>query len=324
MPVQIWRTRKTRQPLERLVEPTNQRQFGADFIPSSMHNPDKTAPVSSQANAICHQDTTEFYVSTLKWLLEQNILTREMKLLVVCGAVLDRDVLAYLGFHAATISNLEAGNDATTYAPFASVRQDVEALSFADDAFDFCIAHNGLHHCLSPHHGLLEMCRVARRGVIVFEPRDSLLARLGVKLNFGQQYETAAVAANGSIAGGVRNTAVPNYVYRWTEREIEKTVSSFWAWGKPKFIYRYALRIPWGRLRMMNNRLFFYLVRALQPLLRLFFLCFPKQANGFAFVVLKPQLPQDLHPWLESKSGQMLPNQEWMTKQYGSQKNDRH
>ena len=166
------------------------------------------------------------------------------------------------------------------------------------------------------------MFRVARRGVIVFEPRDSFLTRCGVKLNFGQEYETAAVAANGNVAGGVRNTAVPNYVYRWTEREIEKTILSFCPWGRPHFIYRYALRIPWGRLQMMNNRVFFWLVRGLQPLLQIFFRCFPKQANGFVFVILKPKLPDDLQPWLEFRDGRVCVNQKWMAYQYDFRKKD--
>ena len=50
-------------------------------------------------------------------------------------------------------------------------------LRLEDNAVDFCIAHNGLHHCVSPHQGLLELFRVARRGIVVFEPRDSFLTR---------------------------------------------------------------------------------------------------------------------------------------------------
>ena len=61
--------------------------------------------------------------------------------------------------------------------------------------------------------------------------------------------------------------------------------------GKPRFIYRYALRIPWARLRMLNRRAFYWAVR-LTAEFELFFRVFPKQTNGFAFIVLKPQVPQ--------------------------------
>ena len=139
-------------------------------------------------------------------------------------------------------------------------------------------------------------------------------------MKFGQDYETAAVAANGGVAGGVRNTAIPNYVYRWTEREIEKTISSFCPWGRSRFIYRYAMRIPWGRLQMMNTPVFLWLVRALHPALQLFFRCFPKQANGFAFIVLKPNVTDDLQPWLEFRDGHIRPNQEWLAAHYDPRK----
>jgi SAM-dependent methyltransferase len=279
-----------------------------------------SSSTGSQSEATTHPEAAEFYLRTLTWLLEQGILTRDMKLLVVCGGELDRDVFSQLGFHAVTISNLETDPHTTSYAPFAGDTQDVEALTCQDGEFDFCIAHNGLHHCLSPHRGLLEMFRVARKGIVVFEPRDSFLARWGVRLNFGQDYETAAVAANGGVAGGMRNTAIPNYVYRWTEREIEKTIASVCPWGRPRFIYRYALRVPWARLKMMNKVGFLWVVRLLHPALQLVFRCFPKQSNGFAFIALKPQLPHDLQPWLEYRDGDVRPNQDWFAAHYDPRK----
>jgi SAM-dependent methyltransferase len=282
-----------------------------------------TKPVSKSSEAKTHPEAAEFYLATLRWLLAKGILNREMRVLVACGGDLDRDVLNELGFQVVTISNLDADAQSDAYRPFSAAKQDVEALTHSDGEFDICIAHNGLHHCVSPHRGLLELFRVARRAVIVFEPRDSLFARLGVKLNLGQQFEVAAVVANGSVAGGVRNTAIPNYVYRWTEREIEKTILSGCPWGSPRFFYRYALRIPWGRLRMMRNRIFFWIVRALQPLLQLVFWIFPKQANGFAFIILKPEMPKDIRPWLELRDGRIVLNQKWIDKNYGSpQKNE--
>ena len=51
--------------------------------------------------------------------------------------------------------------------------------------------------------------------------------RLAVKVGAVDEYEFAAVADHGLRSGGVANTSTPNYVYRWTEREVEKTVASF-------------------------------------------------------------------------------------------------
>jgi SAM-dependent methyltransferase len=69
------------------------------------------------------------------------------------------------------------------FAPFLWSFQDAERLTFAENEFDFCIVHSGLHHCYSPHRALLEMYRVARVGLLVFEPRDGALVRLGMRLN---------------------------------------------------------------------------------------------------------------------------------------------
>ena len=50
--------------------------------------------------------------------------------------------------------------------------------------------------------------------------------RVAQRLGVVDEYELTAVADNGLPAGGVRNSPVPNYVYRWTEREVEKTIAS--------------------------------------------------------------------------------------------------
>jgi len=263
----------------------------------------------------------DFYETTLNWLIDQHVLSRKMRVLVVCGGHLDREVLVNLAFSDATISNLDSRLTDNDFSPFQWSHQDAEKLGFPDEAYDFCIAHNGLHHCASPHRALLEMYRVAKNGLLVFEPRDTFLVRLGIRLNFGQQYETAAVEGEGLALGGMRNSGIPNYVYRWTEREIEKTIRSFTPWGEPRFLYRHALRIPWLRLRAMRNRTFFLLIRLLLPLLQFFCFCFPKQSNGFAFVVLKPRIPTDVFPWLKFEHGRILMNREWMEREYTIQDN---
>jgi SAM-dependent methyltransferase len=257
-----------------------------------------------------------FYARTLTRLLDQGLLGRESKVLVVCGGPPDRDVFHQLGFQNVTISNLDVRLKGDEFAPYGWSFQDAEELKFGDGEFDVVVAHNGLHHCCSPHRGLLEMFRVARRLVVVFEPRDTLLVRLGVRLSFGQEYEVAAVAANGMKFGGVRNTPIPNYVYRWTEREIEKVISTYAPLGRSRLHFFYALRVPEGRLKAMKNRLAAGAVRGLLPLLRIFTAVFPKQTNCFAFAVEKPELPRDLHPWLAMPAGQAVLNEAWVRERY--------
>jgi ubiquinone/menaquinone biosynthesis C-methylase UbiE len=59
--------------------------------------------------------------------------------------------------------NVSGGDE---FAPFSWSFQDAEQLSFEDEAFDYVFVHAGLHHCASPHRALLEMYRVARRGIM--------------------------------------------------------------------------------------------------------------------------------------------------------------
>jgi SAM-dependent methyltransferase len=188
--------------------------------------------------------------------------------------------------------------------------QDVERLGFEDGAFDFVVVHQGLHHCHSPHRGLLEMYRVARVGMLAFEPRDTRLVRLGVRLGFGQEYEISAVAGNGLLAGGVGNSATPNFVYRWTEREIEKTIRTFSPAGRVEVRYFSALRVPKERIRSMKNRLVAGSFAVLLPAVRLFARAFPGQSNCFAFAVRKVR---KLHPWMVDEA---TVDAEWVGRRY--------
>jgi SAM-dependent methyltransferase len=260
-----------------------------------------------------------FYRQTVAALLRRNAIARDAKVLVVCGGPLDRDVLAELGFTNVVISNVDTRTAAAAFAPFAWSFQDAEALDYEDEAFDFCIAHSGLHHCRSPHRALLEMYRVARRGLLVFEPCDNFSSGLGVRLGLGQEYEIAAVAANDYRFGGVRNTQVPNYVYRWTEREVVKTINAYAPHGKNQFQFFYALRVPWPRFRRMKSRLVLVLAALAYPGLWLLTRAFPRVSNNFAFAVHKPALPADLHPWLRASDGALTLDRAWVDKFYRPQ-----
>lgn len=262
----------------------------------------------------------DFYTETLTALLDRGLLRRDDEVLVVCAGERDCEVFRRLEFQRVTISNLDTRMRGDEYSPYRWSRQDVENLTLPDGSYDWVVVHSGLHHCYSPHRGLLEMYRVARRGVLVFEPRDSLLVRLGVRLSFGQEYEVAAVVGNDLKFGGVGNTAIPNYVYRWTEREVEKTVRSAVPLGVPKVHYFYALRVPAARLEGMRNRAAAAALKLLLPLLRVFTALFPGQCNNFAFAVEKLQLPRDLHPWLQWENGTPALNQKWIEARYDQQR----
>jgi ubiquinone/menaquinone biosynthesis C-methylase UbiE len=259
----------------------------------------------------------DLYRVVLEDLLEKGIVRRDMHILVLCGGKRDHDSLLAAGFSNVTISNVDSRMHGDEYAPFHWSFQDAEKVEYEDESFDFCIAADGLHHCQSPHRALLELYRTARLGLLVLEPRDNLMTRIGVWLGYGQDYEAAAVHGNDGKFGGLRNTELPNYIYRWTEREIEKTINCYAPWGKHQFLYWYKLRIPWLQLRMRRNKARLALMTLAFPFLRLFTWIFPGQSNNFGFAVIKPRIPSDLHPWIVSRGKEMQVNHAWMQQRYG-------
>ncbi len=252
-----------------------------------------------------------FYARTLATLLRDGVLSREMTVLVVCGGEVDRDAFLDAGFERVTISNLDA-EASGELAPFDWCTQDAENLTVPDESVDLVAVSAGLHHCRSPHRALLEMYRVARRAVLVLESRDGFLMRLGARLGLVDDYELTAVAAHGLQAGGVRNTNVPNYVYRWTEREVAKTIASYAPHARHEIRFFHELELPLSVLDARASRFWGLAARALEPPLRLVVKACPSQANLLAFAVVKPELPRDLQPWLRLENGTPVPDEGWL------------
>ena len=230
-----------------------------------------------------------FYRRTIsKWIPD-----RQASILIVAGGKNDQDVFSQLGFTNVVISNIDQERSGNSFAPYAWSWQNVEALTCEDQTFDYVVAHAGLHHCQSPHRGLLEMYRVAKKAIIAFDPPDNLLVRLMQRAGLALVYEKPCCGGRG---GGVNNSEIPNYVYRWTEREIEKVINSYAAFARHRFHYAYASDEPSSLIaRSIAKRV---MIQLAKPAYQLWGVCFPKQQNLFAFMVEKPVLSRDLHPWL--------------------------
>ena len=247
-----------------------------------------------------------FYLRVLDSLLADGLVRRDMSVLVVAGGSADRAVLHELGFTDVTISNLD-DREASGLEPYAWRHEDAESLSFEDESVDVAIVSAGLHHCRSPHRALLELYRVARVAAIAVESRDSALMRLGVRLHAVVDYELAAVAGHGLAAGGVANTSTPNFVYRWTEREIEKMLASYAPHVRHRVRYFHEFELP--DTMMETARGARAAVRRLaRPLVAAITRVLPSQANLFAFVIEKPRLPEDLQPWMQLEDGELRPD----------------
>jgi SAM-dependent methyltransferase len=235
--------------------------------------------------------------------------------LVVGGGLRDKEVFDRLRFPNVVFSNLDPRTEAETFAPYEWSYQDAEALTFDDESFDYVVAHAVLHHCNSPHRALLEMYRVARKGTIGIEARDSALMRLFERLRLTQTYEHTAVFMNESRYGGVRNSAVPNFIFRWTEREVEKTINSYAPYARHRFEYHYGHDLPvTSRFESGGGRR--ALIALATPAYRVFAALFPKQQNLFAFCLAKPDLSRDLQPWLNCQAGRLSFNTAWAERHY--------
>jgi ubiquinone/menaquinone biosynthesis C-methylase UbiE len=257
-----------------------------------------------------------FYGRIIKDLLTRGIVKPEMSVLVVCGGETDKEILQRLGFIDVTISNLDSRMTENEFAPYKWSYQDAEALSFQDNSFDLVVVCAGLHHCHSPHRALLEIYRVARRCAVALEARDGFLSRIAVRLGVVDEYEITAVAGNNLGFGGVRNTSIPNYIYRWTEREVTKTIVSFAPYAPPKILWFHEFKPPFVVLRARKTLRALLLLYAAYPVLWLITRVFKSQCNFFGFAICKPDLEHDLFPWLKLTAGKPTINREWVDQRF--------
>jgi SAM-dependent methyltransferase len=259
----------------------------------------------------------DFYGSTIQALMSQGRISTSDSVLVTAGGTRDKETWQQCGFHNVTISNLDDRMVGNEFAPFDWSYQDAEKLTTPDNSFDFVCIHNGLHHCGCPQAAILEMLRVARKGILLFEPYDNLVTRIGIRLGVGQKFETAAVFYNGFTHGGLRNGPVANYVYRFTKWEIEKTVSTAYPEGPVDLHFIHALRIPWEQLKGRRGKLPYYLTCLALPVLNLLNFTFPEQGNCFAAFIAKRTEESPLWPWVyRTSNGRCAANESWLSKKY--------
>jgi hypothetical protein len=121
------------------------------------------------------------------------------------------------------------------------------------------------------------MYRVAKNGVLIIESNDSLLMRLACKLNFAEEFEVSSISSDNKT-GGLLDTGIPNYVYRWTEREFVKTIKSY----DPKNINYIKFTYDNDLTNIKSSKLF---LKLLTPLIRLFFFIFKKQQNCISIFI---------------------------------------
>jgi SAM-dependent methyltransferase len=142
---------------------------------------------------------------------------RTQPVLVIGGADEDLEILSAVGFRQVVLSNLRGGE----------LNLDAEDIQLPDDSYPILFSHTVLHHCRCPQKALGEMVRVAQHHVFLLEPNDSWALRLLVRLKVLVPYELGITAAHDYLEGGMRNGSIPNYIYRWTGKEVKKCVAAY-------------------------------------------------------------------------------------------------
>lgn len=235
------------------------------------------------------------YYRVLRSLLDEGTIAPGDRVLCVFGGRFDRAVLGALGIDNFELSNIDEGEDCAVV--------DACSMPYADESFDHVVAHAGLHHASRPHQALCEMMRVAKKTAVFCESQDSALMRLLVKLRVVPAYEWNAIIENGYQRGGVDDKPVPNYVYRWTPREVEKTVRSFYPERAIDIEFHREWAVTWPRIarRLQSTPIGKLPQSVIEPSTKLAVSAFNRllghQGNGFAAVIRKDRMaPQ---PWIE-------------------------
>jgi len=254
------------------------------------------------------------YTKTLRSALDDGLLSAEDSILVVCGGSYDRDVLHQLGFKKVTISNLDSRMTGNEFDPYQWSYQDAESITEETDSYDWVLVHAGLHHCYAPHKALLEMMRVGKKGAIVFEGRESWIMNIGNRLGLSPVYEIEAVIGNDLKYGGVSNSHIPNFIYRWNEREVIKIVSSYYPQFKDNAVkFYYNLRLPDERVEFIKSPIKRMIMKLSFIPLRFLIFLFPKQSNEFGFIIKKGSLLQD---WLAEEQGEVALNMPYLKERF--------
>ncbi len=270
--------------------------------------------------AQCYWRTTNSkntLVRVLQRMLAKTGVAKNDSVLVIGGGNIDIVLLETVGLTNYTLSNLTNLALARTDRGDSGSLLNVEDLRLEDNSFDVVFAHDVLHHCYTPHKAVREMMRVANRCVIFFDPNDSAFMRALVRLNFSFPYETGVVASMDYRGGGVMGSAIPNYTFRWTPRELEKTANCampariiksigypYWDFlvNEDGLKLRRETRI--GTItRIVGASNFLRFLRLIQSLLNLWGPV-RRQGNKFCGVIVKGPL----QPWMTSDGRALSPD----------------
>jgi ubiquinone/menaquinone biosynthesis C-methylase UbiE len=221
----------------------------------------------------------EFYQNQILKFLNKD------KSILVLGASSDEASLFHkLQFKRVTLSNIDLAQlrGAEKY-KFKKKKIDFRSLfKIKNNSYNYVVVHASIHHTSRPHNILLEMYRIAKYGILIVESNDSFVMRLSVKLNFSEDFEKSAL---NTCVKGVDGSNIPNYVYRWTEREIKKLFYSYQPDKKINIIFNYQDNI--FNEGLSNNSIKKIIITFSYLFLKIIFFLFPKQKNLMSIYIDK-------------------------------------
>ncbi len=251
------------------------------------------------------------YSNILKKAISLKLIDKKTTILVVGGGPNDSKTLREFEFESVIISNLAPHANVTDYYPYQWGKADLNTLPYNDASFELVIVSAALHHLYSPHKGLGEMLRVAKKAIIVIESSDNFLSKISRKLGLVPEYEIDAILKDGT--GGVENSHIPNYIYRWTKEEIKKTVNTFLPHTINKFHFFNHYELPIARLKRSKSLMLKILLPCVYISKFILKTFFPSQANEFGILIEKGQ---KLHPWLSGTQQKPSLNKSYLRKNY--------
>ena len=243
------------------------------------------------------------FVSVFERYLQTHAVDRTQPVLVIGAGDEDLAILSAAGFRDIVLSNLGGGE----------LNLDAEDIQLPDDSYSVVFAHAVLHHCRCPHKAVGEMVRVARQHVFILDVNDSWAFRLLTRLKFSFPYEVGVTATFDYLQGGMRNGPIPNYLYRWTRREVEKCVAAYlperrinvrartyWAFNvyENDLLTRTQSHVA-KIAEILGPRNFVRLLHAAQAALNVLPPLWA-QGNKFFCAISKGEL----QPWIEARNGQ--------------------
>lgn len=238
----------------------------------------------------------------LQTALQSRWINKTDNILVVCGSNHDDEILKKLGFSNVLITS--------AYDKLPNLQNykkaDAQNLPYKDESFNIVLVNLGLHHCASPHLALCEMYRVARKTIIVHEAQDSFMVKLMSKLSLISNYE---IADGKDEHEGKVNTSIVNYVYRWTRREVRKTLNSYDPVKNHKIIFLSNFTFHqnflgpggyWEKkfiVRLLGKRVTNLFITLITKILNTIM---PNHGNDFSFVIRKRH--SSLQSWAKHKN----------------------